>query len=129
MYDACTVNLLLYGDWGSHLGQAHFSKGPTIFLLLFCGLLMNWARLQAIPSFSWCKWITSVAEQVNFFDIALLRAVLIKPSLIPWLDIKITFLMEEDLWSINNLTFKWLYHMYIKGFVIVFQMDWWQSFF
>lgn len=80
MYDACIVNLLLYGDWGSHLGQAHFSKGPTIFLLLFHRLLMNWAWLQAIPSFSWCKWITSVAEQVQFFDIALLRAVLIKPS-------------------------------------------------
>lgn len=66
MYDACIANLLLHGDWGSHLGQAHFSKGPTIFLLLFHGLLMNWVWLQAIPSFCWCKWITSVAEQVHF---------------------------------------------------------------
>lgn len=66
MYDACIANLLLHGDWGSHLGQTHFSKGPTIFLLLFHGLLMNWVWLQAIPSFSWCKWITSVAEQVHF---------------------------------------------------------------
>lgn len=109
-------------------------------------LICQKGRPFSCCSFMSCWWIESdyrlypLLADVNeslqllnryIFDIALLRTVPIKlsPDSLAWRHhIKITFQMEEDLWSINILTCKWLYHMY-KRLCNSFPKDWCQSLF